>query len=779
MLQNSLSRVAILKIGQGSFEQGFAVSLQIREDHGSPIAELEGQLPANLEIESLYLCWQQAFRSLTHRDRSADDWEIDQSLITHRSTREDIEACRQFAKALETSLRTWLKSTSDGWQRIRDRITKELATHPDRIRFVIQAQDPQLWKLPWQTWDLFHDYPQVGIGYSFPNFEQPDVRDRTAEKSKPVRILAILGNDNQLDLKPDETAIQQLENTDSVFLHQPTAQTLIRQLRDDRGWDIFFFAGHSQSEADTGRIYLNDRESLEVDQFRNALREAIRKGLQIAIFNSCDGLGFAQRLASLQIPVVICMQERVPDQVAQSFLKEFLIEYSKDQDLYTAVRRSQDRLEEFQDLPSATWLPILYQNPAEVPPSWRSLRGITPKLAPVHQLSRIGLRYVALGAVLIAGMVTWTRSQGNFQTWELQSYDQLLRQQPTEPIDPRLLIVGADEGDLHRYGFPIPDAILVQVLQKLNQSKPAAIGIDLVRDRPNQQLLTQLKSNANFIPICAIGGTNRENSIASPPGISENQLGFVDAYNDEQPTHHQDFTVRRYFLSITSNLVSTPSRCPTSYSLALHLLDRYFTPKNVPITVESNQWKFGSLLVQRLTPYSGGYQNLDDRGNQSLIRYRNTSDPHEIARQINFRSVLENNYTSDLVKGRIVLMGVTAPSVPDRFNTPYGTLRGLHLHAHMVSQILSAIEDQRRLIHWLPIWGDAIWILAWSFAGGILAWRFLTLPKLSLALGITVVVLYGCCWVALFQGLWIPLVPSAIALLLTSSTVAIAERYLP
>ncbi|NJK51709.1 MAG: CHASE2 domain-containing protein [Leptolyngbyaceae cyanobacterium SU_3_3] len=708
-----MSRVAVLKIGQGSFEQGFAVTLQLREDYGSPIAELEGRLPANLEIESLYLCWQQTFRSLTVLDRSnqhSDDWEVDQHLVTHRSTREDIEACRQFAKALEMNMGAWLQSTAaEGWQKIRERLARELASYPDRIRVVVQAREPQLWKLPWQAWDLLRDYPQVGVGYSFPDFEQ-EQPDRAIATSKLVRILAVLGDRAQLDLTPDETAIQQLKQADTIFLHQPTAQELIHRLRDDRGWDLFFFAGHSHTEQQTGKIALNDRESLEVDQFRNALREAIRKGLKIAIFNSCDGLGLAQRLASLNIAIVIFMQEKVPDSVAQSFLKEFLSEYEKDQSLYTAVRRSQERLEEFQNLPGATWLPILYQNPADVPPTWQALQGKGSNALPRRSfLPKVKLHGVMLASLLVASLTLWARSQGILQAWELQAFDQVMRQQPIEPIDPRLVIVGADEEDIRQYGHPIPDATLAQLLQKLKQGKPAAIGVDIVRDQPvgkgQAQLIEQL-SDPLFVPICSIDSIS-EKSIAPPQKLSEDQLGFVDLHSDEQQTGNQDSTVRRYLLSRSPNPVATSSRCPASYSFALQLSARYFQSKKIAIAVQANQWQLGSTLVRRLARHSGGYQNLDDRGNQSLIRYRRTLNPQQIARQITFRDVLRNTgeFKSDLVVERVVLVGITAPSIPDLHNTPYGRLRGLQVHAHSVSQLLSAVEDRRRLIHWLPFWG--------------------------------------------------------------------------
>ncbi|NJL10173.1 MAG: hypothetical protein HC908_08410 [Calothrix sp. SM1_7_51] len=54
------------------------------------------------------------------------------------------------------------------------------------------------------------------------------------------------------------------------------------------------------------------------------MTKAIQKGLKLAIFNSCEGLGLARQLASLHIPQVIVMREPVPDKVAQEFLKYFL-----------------------------------------------------------------------------------------------------------------------------------------------------------------------------------------------------------------------------------------------------------------------------------------------------------------------------------------------------------------------------------------------------------------------------------------------------------------------
>ncbi|WP_432811244.1 CHASE2 domain-containing protein [Pantanalinema sp. GBBB05] len=785
-----MSRVAILKIGTGDFHQGFDVSLQLREEAGSPFAELTGRLPANPDLESLYVCWQQLFRSLStssrRSPRSADaDWQIDQSLTIHRSTRADVEACRQWMLALETNMATWLQSTSEAsWQRIRERLSQELARYPNQSRVVIQARDPQVWKLPWHVWDILSQYANVGLGYSLPDFEQHARIEVSPSNHDRVRVLAVLGDATAIDLQPDQAAIQRLSDAQSVFLSQPTAPELIRTLRQDHGWDIFFFAGHSQTQHDIGRIYLSDQESLAIDQFKHALREAIHQGLKIAIFNSCDGWGLAQQLASLQIPVVIFMQEEVPDQVAQSFLKELLAEYAQAQPLYTAVRRAQERLEEFQDLPGATWLPVIYQNLADIPPTWQNLhpqpQPITQPLAPRSPLSppqRLKFPGIILSSLLVTGLMMGLRWLGTWQTWELQAFNHLMQQLPTEPADDRLLLIGVDEEDLRRYGHPLPDAVLTQLLAKLQRYQPAAIGLDIIRDRPvgtgYQRFTTHLKQQQNLITICAFDPQSG-GGIAAPPQVPEAQLGFVDLYPDDLQTNRQDYTVRRYLLSRTANPIAVPSRCRTPYSLAWQLTYEYLSRHQITVQRQNNDWQFGSVIVRRLENHRGGYQTLDASGNQLLIRYRHTTEPDKIAQQVTLRDVLtdSNSFDPDWIKDRVVLIGVTAPSIPDYHDTPYGRIRGLQVHAHVVSQLLSAAAGDRPLLWWWTDWQDGVWVLVWAFTGGAIIWLLPVPLYRGIAFCLSLLTLYAACWLILVNGGWIPLVPAAFSLIGTGVSAA-------
>lgn len=135
-----------------------------------------------------------------------------------------------------------------------------------------------------------------------------------------------------------------------------------------------FFSGHSLTEGTTGRIFLNATDSLTIDELRYGLQTAVDQGLQIAFFNSCDGLGIASELEALHIPQIIVMREPVPDRVAQQFLKYFLQDYTNGVSLYQSVRNSRKKLQGLEgEFPCASWLPLIVQDSLSSPPTWRSL----------------------------------------------------------------------------------------------------------------------------------------------------------------------------------------------------------------------------------------------------------------------------------------------------------------------------------------------------------------------------------------------------------------------
>ncbi len=348
----------ILTLIEGSFEQGFSVILRIKKDSASE-NQVKGRLPPAPNLLQAFNNWQSAYNQWqsTYRIKPIPG-------ATNFSCRE----LASLGSQLADTLNNWLNSDFGEWKKIRDELQCSLS-EPDEIQVIIQTDDMQLRQLPWHLWDLFSErYTKAEIALSAPQYRPPPPPNPTNK----VRILAILGDSTGINVEQDRAILQeQLPDVEITFLTQPQLQVLNHQLWEQQ-WNILFFAGHSASQEDgsTGQIHINQNDSVSPRDLRNALRKAILGGLQLAIFNSCDGLGLAQEIGDLNIPQIIVMRKPVPDFVAQEFLRHFLKVFASGTSLYLAVREARERLQGLEkEFPCASWLPVICQNPAA-----RSLR---------------------------------------------------------------------------------------------------------------------------------------------------------------------------------------------------------------------------------------------------------------------------------------------------------------------------------------------------------------------------------------------------------------------
>ncbi len=766
-----MSSLVVLKLGKGDWKIGFSnVSVLLWESQNQIPLQFIGSLPSAPELGEVYQNWRKLYEALSanlsfRRSFLSEGFEFDEDDVT--------QVCDEEFFALSDELKQmfnlWLDSPS--FSRLEGQLRSHLNVNSE-IRVIIETEQPQLQQFPWNLWRFFDDYSYAEISLSPQEYRRISKVPR--KNAGQVRILAILGNSTGIDVKQDQLMLQALKGVEIVWLVEPRRQDLDEHLWDEQGWDILFFAGHSWThpEQGTGYLEINPTERITIEHLRNALKAALSRGLKLGIFNSCDGLGLGRELASLSIPQIIVMREAVPDLVAQTFLKLFLKAFSGGKSFYLAVREARERLQGLEsEFPCASWLPVICQNPAETSFSWKDLQGNPqPEKPPLKVPVRPRLRRILLMSIPLTLVVMGVRWLGIWQSLELKAFDALMKQRPTESADSRLLIIGMDEKDISQYGYPLPDDKLAQLLNNLTTYQPAVIGVDIFRDQPvpsktamgYQQLSQYWQNQENVIGICGSSGDAESQSIAPPPQLSPKQVGFVDLYDDKQPTNGQDDTVRRYLLSRSPGLLEMPSRCQSSYSFALQLAYRYLDTKRISgVPDEQKNWRFGSVIVKRLENRSGGYQRLDDRGNQLLINYRNTP---QIAKQIPVRSVLEGHFDLSRIKGHIVLIGVTAGSVPDLHDTPYGEIRGIYVHGHVISQILSAVIDDRPLFWWWPQWGDLLWVGFWSLTGGVLVWRLRTPFYQGIAIAVAIVVLWGVCWLVLLQGGWLPFVPPLIVM---------------
>ena len=767
-----MAKLVVFKIGDGNFEQGFPVTLQIGEEGDRPSVEITGKLPPCQDLLCRYNYWQFTYRSLGLRLRL----EAEPAQVTNISI---IEDCCNAVQVLRSSLNTWLHSES--FRSLREKLLEKLMPS-EEVRVIFQAEDFQLHRLPWHLWDLFERYPKAEIAFSLPDYE---CLKRPSFARAKVRILAILGNSVGIDTQADLALLKQLPDAEVSWLVEPQRQELNDRLWQ-QGWDILFFAGHSFSQANcqTGRIYINQTDSLTIDDLKYALRKAIECGLRIAIFNSCDGLGLARNLAELHIPQLLVMREPVPDVVAQKFLKYFLETFARGQSFYLAVREARERLQGLEDrFPCASWLPTICQSPAEVPLTWHGLRGVRSDRSTASK----DILTVFLTSLAIAALLVGVRWLGILQPLELRAFDHLLRLRPAEGRDRRLLVVTVTEADVQAQDQnqgSLSNRSLERLLQKLEQYQPQAIGLDIYRpltiDPKYADLRTRMRQDDRLITACKVSDPDDESiGVAPPPDVPRRQQrsGFTDVVAES------DNIVRRQLLNLEPPLTS---KCNAKYALNLQLALAYLDAKGIqPKVTSEGNLQLGSVIFKRLAPHTGGYQTVDMGGYQLLLNYRPFHSLQDFAEHVTLGDILNDRLTpSKDLQGRVILIGVTDPSFHDYWPTPYSAeqqpsqsqIPGVFVQAQMVSQILSAVLDRRPLLWVWPQWGDALWIWGWSLVGGILAWRFRSPLNLALTVGVALGTLYGFCFAILLQGGWVPLVPSAMVLVATGGSLAIYRR---
>ncbi|MBD1808476.1 substrate-binding domain-containing protein [Microcoleus sp. FACHB-SPT15] len=384
--------MAIVKLKlRRTSEEGFLVILtSTNREH-----ETEGVLaPLPKELELSFNKWQSAYRQID-AVRSCIAPAPGVRLTPKGVT---IYSNSEHTNAVKAHLNQWLNSGDSRWQPIRDgliAIADQLNQAGDEIRVILDAKDINLRRLPWQEWSLFEEH--------YPHAEVALIASRGSEKkrisslpsSSKVRVLVAVGRSDGINTKDDLEVIQRLEElgAEVVCLMHPNLKDLCEALWDEQGYHIFVFTGHSGSQEDgqIGWIEVNEKDSLSIEQFKDALREAISRGLQLAIFNSCDGLGLANQLSELHLPQSIVMREPVPDPVAVEFLKHFFKEFTRNNSLFTSVQKARKRLEPFKsDYPGAIWLPTICIGPNVEPLTWQGLSGsslssatiLEPNLAP-------------------------------------------------------------------------------------------------------------------------------------------------------------------------------------------------------------------------------------------------------------------------------------------------------------------------------------------------------------------------------------------------------------
>ena len=378
---------------------------------------------------------------------------------------------------------------------------------------------------------------------------------------------------------------------------------------------------------------------------------------------------------------------------------------------------------------------------------------------------------------IVTGLIFGLRFSGTLQSQEWKALDTFFQLRPPEPRERRIVIVGLNEDDIQTYASSydqvVSDETLAQVLRKIKTYQPRVIGLDILRDKPVGQGQTQLaevfQSTPNLIGVEKLVGEK-----INPNPI----LKALDRSSANDVIIDGDGVLRR---GILYPLVK-PDKFLPSFSLAVAL--RYLEKEGINSVASPEGWlQLGQIKFPPFEANDGGYQNADAGSYQTLINFRNSK-----FERISFTEILEERVNPQILKERIVLVGYTAISKKDYFYTPYSKrdslttpprIYGVEVHAHLASQILSAVLDNRPLIQ---VWSEG-WEYLWIFLGIALPsvgiWLFHS-PSHSGKLLLIIVteavifagLLFGITYLAWGMGWWIPLIPPLYGLGL--STLAIA-----
>lgn len=369
---------------------------------------------------------------------------------------------------------------------------------------------------------------------------------------------------------------------------------------------------------------------------------------------------------------------------------------------------------------------------------------------------------IRLGIGLLCGLaILGIRSTGLFQQLELNFYDWLLRSRPVVTVsNSRITYITISEEDIRRQGrWPITDKTLVQALRLLLSYQPRAIGVDFYRDIEvppgHQELMALLPKHPQIIVISQLGG----GTVARipPPSVLQDssQVGFNDILVDP------DGLIRRALL-----FQDDGDEVASAFALklaTLYLAQDGIVPEQDPVVPE---WiRLGRTTLPPFTASDGGYVNADDAGYQILLDFGAASQALEA---FSLTDLLDGRIDPRALTNRIVMIGVTAESVPDVFQipVPYGVqgrdqFPGVFLHGIITEQLLAAAIDGRRPLRVMGETEEIAWTLVWGMLGGVLGswtrsvWRFslITLAGLLL-ITLSTITLFVVGW-------WVPEVPPA------------------
>ncbi len=313
---------------------------------------------------------------------------------------------------------------------------------------------------------------------------------------------------------------------------------------------------------------------------------------------------------------------------------------------------------------------------------------------------------------LIGLVVILASSSGLLETaerWDMNLFFSL--RGPIPPKSPIIIVsIAEDSFDEFNLAWPWPRALHADLLDRLREGQPAAIGFDIAFPEPSSRgpeddrLLAEALGRAGNVVLVAPITTvvepayTKEDMNAPIQSLLEPAAGFGYAN----------------FILDDDAFVRTAT------------VTRKFQEENIP--------SFASAMIQ--AAQRAGIQTAFGKKEAFLINYR--GGPNSFP-TIPYYQIVRGEVTPDTFRGKIVLVGATTPVLHDLYPTPFAThgdMSGVELQANVLETILQNFPLERA-----PRSLGLILALAASIAAVWLPNRFRPLTALGIILAIAAV--YG------------------------------------
>jgi len=266
-----------------------------------------------------------------------------------------------------------------------------------------------------------------------------------------------------------------------------------------------------------------------------------------------------------------------------------------------------------------------------------------------------------------------------FNKIELASIDLRFQLRGVRDISNDVVIVDIDSASLSELdSWPWPRHYYGDVIRQLNRMGAKAIGVDIMLDsksgrgeQEDLELSRALAENQNVVLASkrVVSGTDAFSMTTWNLPIEVlrkvSRYGFVNEFTDG------DATVRRTWSVFNSERGN-------QYSWDVALVSQYDgldkSGRNRDIQMSPGEIRLGS---RRIPTGRDGLMDINfSGGNRHFLT-------------VPFYSVLRNSHLSPgIFKDKIVLIGATDPVLHDFFNTPFGVMAGVEIHANVIETIL-------------------------------------------------------------------------------------------